>query len=401
MKWGISILLSIAAAGYSHAGSHGHHGHGHPVRHTEAMEPRDLAWDNTSHIPVDTVVELRTLTTTVFKDCASTDTLHVTTTVMEQTDPAPTQPELAQSNPPGSEPLTTILMTSTVTETATDKVEATTSPMSSNTTEGRHLEQTATLLNLGPNILPSLSPLPQLLPGSPNSPQPDEESLPANLDWTSHPEHDGFATKAFGGRTPPNDTDIHYRGNVGVPWGSNIISVGPAAVHRYKYVAQFTGSNTDPWTVTVWNKIGPDGKMNGWYGHSALTFTLAPGETRYVVFDEDSEGAWGAAPGSHGLPTDHWGGYSCTWGEFTFGDSENGGWSGWDVSAIQAQIAGDTVQGMRICQANGMGCSSISPQAKKIVNAYTKSKRKHNGIGGAAAPGPVRLRVQIDWKDNA
>lgn len=138
--------------------------------------------------------------------------------------------------------------------------------------------------------------------------------------------------------------------------------------------------------------------MDGWYGHSALTFVLAPGETRYVAFDEDAVGAWGAAPGTDGLPTDDWGGYSSTWGEFSFGDAENGGWSGWDVSAIQAQIAHQTVQGMRICKADGLGCSIITPQAREVVAAYTESMRHHDGIGGAAAPGPVRLVVDIDYQ---
>lgn len=138
--------------------------------------------------------------------------------------------------------------------------------------------------------------------------------------------------------------------------------------------------------------------MDGWYGHSALTFILAPGETVYVAFDEDSEGAWGAAPGTDGLPTDHWGGYTSTWGEFSFGDGENSGWSGWDVSAIQAQIAGQTVQGMRICEADGKGCSAITPGARKVVAAYTEEMRHHDGIGGAAGPGPVRLIVDVDYQ---
>lgn len=268
-----------------------------------------------------------------------------------------------------------------------------------------------------PGILPSLPSLPQILENAPKDvvselPFFDLPTLPlgqilnpsgpavsSNLDWTAIPKGGHFAVDRFGGRSKPSGTKIKYQGNVGIPWGSNVISVSPTEAHRYKYVVQFTGANTEPWTITIWNKVGPDGKMDGWYGHSALTFILAPGETRYVAFDEDSEGAWGAAPGTKGLPVDKWGGFTSTWGEFSFGDAENDGWSGWDVSAIQAQLAHQDVQGMRICMADGKGCSIITPQAKKVVDAYTASERHHDGIGGAASPGPVRLVVNIDYHE--
>lgn len=264
-----------------------------------------------------------------------------------------------------------------------------------------------------PNVLQSLGNLPSQIPGDidqilpgvativpvPNLPTLDQvlhPGSPAVLDWTSIPQT--FSNEGFGGQSSPSGSEIHYKGNVGTPWGSNIISVSPAAAHRYKYVVQFNGAKSQPWTVIIWNKVGPDGKMDGWYGHSALTFVIAPGESHYVAFDEDSEGAWGAAPGTNGLPTDTWGGYTSTWGEFSFGDGENNGWSGWDVSAIQAQIAGHEVQGMRICMADGKGCSIITPGAKKVVDAYTESKKHHDGIGGAASPGPVRLVVDLDYQ---
>ncbi|KAL4894887.1 hypothetical protein BDV59DRAFT_175203 [Aspergillus ambiguus] len=136
--------------------------------------------------------------------------------------------------------------------------------------------------------------------------------------------------------------------------------------------------------------------MDGWYGHSALNFTLAAGETRYVAFAENSQGAWGAAAGDE-LPTDDYGGYSCTWGEFDFGDTDNSGWSGWDVSAIQAQSAGQAVQGMRICTHSDESCSYITTGAEKVVNAYTEAKKSVDGIGGTASSGAVRLKVHVDY----
>lgn len=481
----VSIQVLLAGlVGYAFAGIH-HPAHGH--RHRRLMPPienlglRDLAWDNVNNTPDDFVVESITLTTTktVFGNCAPTNTIHSTLTIVRHrpeptpgwydhpmhsparpeayedhwhqrepqperilsapTNTKPAQPQPTHLEPPAPRPTevegtVTILKTHTITKTATYTAKVTVYPGASpvpvaNTSPGNpsQAEKAAladtlpkasleeekavpakrpppprphnnkggpinAVLDLPSEVLPDLPVVNQILPGS----KPDN---PIPVDWTATPPKGQFSTNRFGGRTPPKGkgTEIHYQGNVGKPWGSNIINVSPTEAHTYKYVAQFTGSNDVPWTVVVWNKVGPDGKLTGWYGHSALTFTLAPGETRYVAFDEDSEGAWGAAPGDH-LPTDQWGGYSSTWGEFGFGDGENNGWSGWDVSAIQAQIANQPVQGMSICQASGKGCSIITPHAEKVVDAYIQSKKHLDGIGGAASPGPVRLKVVLDYR---
>ncbi|KAJ5823842.1 hypothetical protein N7447_006182 [Penicillium robsamsonii] len=346
----------------------------------------------------------------------------------------PAQPHYTHPGPwaPGptqAEETTTVSKTQTVTKTATNTITVTVHPGASHLPLAKTLpgnpseaEKAVPLAETLPNgsleeekAVPARRPPPpphKNTGGSPNAgfnlpnlpvvneilPGP-KSHRPTSLDWTETPPAGQFSTAGFGGRTSPKakGAKILYQGNVGRPWGSNIITVSQDEAHAYKYVAQFTGANDEPWTVVVWNKIGPDGKMTGWYGHSALTFTIAPGDTHYVAFDEDSEGAWGAAPGDH-LPTDQYGGYSCTWGEFTFGDGENNGWSGWDVSAIQAQVAKQPVQGMSICQADGKKCSIITAGAKKVTAAYTKSVKHIDGIGGEAVAGPVRLKVILDYR---
>lgn len=220
----------------------------------------------------------------------------------------------------------------------------------------------------------------------------------ASDDWTSTPADGQYSTEGFGGRTEAGGSGIFYKGNVGNPWGSNIIEVAPEKAKNYKHVAQFTGSNTDPWTVVFWNKIGPDGGLNGWYGTDALKFTILPGETKYVAFDENSQGGWGAAKGTE-LPKDQWGGYSCTWGEFDFDSGINGGWSGWDVSAIQAENAGHEVQGMRICNHAGELCSIITSGLSKVIDAYTAALAAVDGIGGKQPEGPTRLVVDLDYNE--
>lgn len=221
-------------------------------------------------------------------------------------------------------------------------------------------------------------------------------SSASNVDWTSAPANGQYSSAGFGGVTSALGVGDTYIGNVGNPWGSNIIEVSASEASNYQYVAQFVGSNTEDWTVVFWNKIGPNGQMDGWYGNSALTLSIAAGDTKYVAFDSNSQGGWAAAPGT-GIPTDSYGGYSATWGEFDFGDTNNNNWSGWDVSAIQAQAANQPVQGMKICAANGSGCSYITTGAGEVVNAYTYSLRNENGIGGNQQSGAVRLQVIIDY----
>ncbi|PWY78571.1 allergen Asp f 4 [Aspergillus sclerotioniger CBS 115572] len=216
--------------------------------------------------------------------------------------------------------------------------------------------------------------------------------------WTQTLSSGDYSRAGFGKSTVSKRTTdaIYYTGNVGSPWGSNIIEVDASNACQYKHVVRIDGSETDDWTVVFWNKIGPTGGLNGWYGHSALTLTIKPGTSRYVAFDDDSQGGWGAAKGDK-LPTDQYGGYSCTWGEFDFGNTSNDGWSGWDVSAIQAQNAGQEIQGMKICDHTGSGCSTITNSASSVINAYTAALAAADGIGGSVSAGPVRLQVNIDF----
>lgn len=215
--------------------------------------------------------------------------------------------------------------------------------------------------------------------------------------WSSVPANGVFSTSGFGGVTSASGAGDTYTGNVGNPYGSNIIEVSASDASQYKYVVEFSGANTNDWTVAIWNKYGPDGKMTGWYGNACKTFTLSPGATKYIAFDEDSQGGWAAAEGGS-IPTSSMGSYASTWGEFDFGSTANNAWSGFDVSAIQAQNAGMPVQGMQICSVyNSNTCSSITANAASVNNAYTTAQTNVGGIGANLPSGPVRLATTIDY----
>jgi hypothetical protein len=201
----------------------------------------------------------------------------------------------------------------------------------------------------------------------------------------------------FGGQTPSSGTGATYCGNHGNPYGSNILLIDKEWVSSFKYVAQFYSppETTESWNIVVWNKCGQDGGLDGFFGEWVQNFQLAPNETKYVVFDEDSQGGWGAAPGTSPI-LNTWGSCASTWGEFDFANAANNA-SGYDVSSIVAQTAALTVQGMQICAAQSNECSSIS-NSGTVINAYTEANKDQNDIAPwLNGDGPVTLNVTINF----
>ncbi|PYH88462.1 hypothetical protein BO71DRAFT_136548 [Aspergillus ellipticus CBS 707.79] len=370
MQWK-SLLLAIAVAESALARSHGHQRRQHDHGHLAGREVHTVV-----------AVEHVTLTTTVYGAEPTDESSSSTTSAATTSDASGAFVEIDTNEDfqlSASIGLSLGLGETTHTSTTTHTHIATHHTTSTTHHTTTHHTSTSTAIASSSATATSTS-----------------SSDSSSSNWYSTLSSGDYSTSGFGAVTTSSSTGVTYSGNVGSPWGSNIIEVSSSKAHEYKYVIQVKGSNTSPWFVSFWNKIGPDGKMDGWYGHSALNFSLAAGETRYVAFDEDSQGGWGAAEGDS-LPTDEYGGYSCTWGEFDFGDTENESWSGWDVSAIQAQNANQTVQGMRICEYEGKQCSYITEGAGEVVNAYTASEASVDGIGGTVSAGALRLTVEVDY----
>lgn len=190
---------------------------------------------------------------------------------------------------------------------------------------------------------------------------------------------------------------VQYAGNVGDPYGSNIIEVFAGAANLYKYVVRFEAPSIgQSWTVAIWNNFAPDGRIGGWRGNACRTFTLERGQFRYIAFDDDSQGGWAAAPGLS-VPVDGDGTYAATWGEFNFGSKINFGRSAFVVSTIVTEKTGLEVQGMRICDVHSDTCSSVSARGAAIHNAYTSATASNGKIGGTILPGPARLAVIIGY----
>ncbi|EPS30388.1 Allergen [Penicillium oxalicum] len=218
-------------------------------------------------------------------------------------------------------------------------------------------------------------------------------------DWHATPADGQFSRAGFGGVSKAQKVgslDWDYIGNVGVPWGSNIIEVEESVANQYKHVLRFEGSQSQPWHVVFWNTYGPDNKMTGfWAPNQALSFNLEKGQVKYVAIDDNSQGGWAAAPGK--VPTTNFGQYAATWGEFDMSSEKNGGFSGWDVSCIIAQLNSLDVQGMRICNHLGQECSHIGNGLSSVLNAYTSADQGKPDLAVSQASGPVRLIVELDY----
>ncbi|KAJ5582540.1 hypothetical protein N7535_001160 [Penicillium sp. DV-2018c] len=230
------------------------------------------------------------------------------------------------------------------------------------------------------------------------SPTPVSGSGSSN--WADFPSDGKFSREGFGAATPGKrvgSSDWDYIGNIGSPWGSNIIRVEEDVASKYKHVIRFENENDKAWTVVLWNSYGPSGGLNGfWSPNKALSFTVEPGHSTYVAIDDNSQGGWGAAEGE-GIPTNYVGQYASTWGEFDMSSEKNDGFSGWDVSCIIPQLAKMEIDGMRICDHTGDKCSSISKGASKVIQAYTAADQGKPDLAVSQGAGPVRLVVNLGW----
>lgn len=229
--------------------------------------------------------------------------------------------------------------------------------------------------------------------------QPPPPSSSSGGNWFDAPSG-GFSRAGFGGQSDAKSLgslDWDYSGNVGIPWGSNIIEVAEADASQYKHVIRFEGSMAEPWSVIFWNSYGPNGELDGFFTpNKALQFTINKGEVKYVAIDENSQGGWAAAPGGN-VPTNFVGQYAATWGEFDMSNQQNDAHSGWDVSCIIPQLFGMDIQGMKICNHLGEECSYIGKGLTALLNAYTSADQGVTDLAVFQKPGAVRLIATLDY----
>ena len=162
----------------------------------------------------------------------------------------------------------------------------------------------------------------------------------------------------FGGQSASqgSTSSYDYSGNIGSPPGSNIIEVCANDVNNFKHTITFKTApgTTKARKIVFWNKGGNEqgGTNVGSFQTStpAHQFMLQPNAEVYIAIDDNSQGGWcdwtdGKTTGS--------GQFDCAWGEFDFGDSGNGAWSGFDVSKIVQNSSGGGPCNIRIDNSDG------------------------------------------------
>ncbi|KAK0516019.1 hypothetical protein JMJ35_002053 [Cladonia borealis] len=201
---------------------------------------------------------------------------------------------------------------------------------------------------------------------------------------------DGKPYTSFGGTTPPSNvghTDA-YEGNVGSPYGHNILPVSDCSTDGHDYTITFT-ANSDI-EVALWNKVGDDyqtaGRVQTGASRNAFfKFALSSGQSAVFAFAPNSQVAFSQACDRSGTT----GQFDCTWGEADFADANtpNDGASGYDRSSIP-NSAGNT--GLLTVCAAGFSCSS--QQANSFVST---SQLNTGGNTNIPAGQPAHLKVTM------
>jgi hypothetical protein len=203
----------------------------------------------------------------------------------------------------------------------------------------------------------------------------------------------------FGASTTSSGSGDTYCGNVGNPYGSNLIEISKDELSSYNYTITLDGSQiTEDYDVIFWNKCDSNGLLDGFFSTSfPLTVTVSPNSKSYVAIDTNSQGGFIGYPSSSSVPRSTVDGIVLGfWGEFDFADSANDGWSGFDVSAIEANIAGISDYPGLLIKGDGQ-TSYITTDLGAVSNAYTEAETDVGGIGGNVSPGALALTAILNY----
>ncbi|RKH57999.1 hypothetical protein [Corallococcus llansteffanensis] len=224
----------------------------------------------------------------------------------------------------------------------------------------------------------------------PQSPAPAASPDTAQATAQAHPTSASDAGPGFGppsaGSTEPAPANAPWlaKNNVGSPYNSNMQLIDPGQKGQFKYTNTFTNKTNEPQTLTLWNKTGEHGGPNDGQNFdksTPKTFTLQPGQSQVVAFDNNSSVAWCASKDGSAKPGANSG---QTWGEATFANSGTG-WSGYDTSQISP--AGHT------------GKMSITNEATGVTvteaNAWQTEKDDPAGHDIGVPAGPLNLKTDL------
>ncbi|OAA33939.1 allergen Asp F4-like protein [Beauveria brongniartii RCEF 3172] len=198
-----------------------------------------------------------------------------------------------------------------------------------------------------------------------------------------------------GGSKRATLAQVAYVGNTGTKehYGCNIMQIPASIASHYQYTIEFINDGLDVQECKCWNKIGPDGGINGFFaGNEAITFSLAAGGQQFVAFDENSQIGCSCHNGS--VPLTPFGEFASTWVEADFGDDANQKHSGFDASCLVAALYDLEISALSVCGGPRNICSTIYRNGTG-ENAYVKGM-EDSDIVMPIDPGPVALTVRVD-----
>jgi hypothetical protein len=211
---------------------------------------------------------------------------------------------------------------------------------------GQTMDQLTQVFSEISQLLESLG-APSATAGAPSAPSgaqasggaPSSQNLVPDLGDPAHATYDsdagpGFGPPSAGSTDPVNPAEPWLaKNNVGSPYNSNMQLIEPGEKSQFKFTNTFSNTTNEPQTVTLWNKTGEHGGPNDgqhFDKSTPKTFTLQPGQSQTVAFDNNTSVAWAVSKdGSSSAGAN----FGQTWGEATFGNSGTG-WSGYDTSQI-------------------------------------------------------------------
>jgi hypothetical protein len=194
------------------------------------------------------------------------------------------------------------------------------------------------------------------------------------------------------------DAEVAYVGNVGsgASYGCNMMMVDNSIADMYDYRSVFTNVGGSNQACSCWLKIDANGDISGFTkGHQVLDFTLAPGETKTMVADANTQGS--CACQANEIDTTIYGAFGSSWYEFDAENTSNEGWSGADASCILSAKFNMFIPGMKICsETSESPCSIIYPGGTGD-NAFLGGDEYKDGLGINQTPGPWTFEISIDY----
>ncbi|KAM0668874.1 hypothetical protein ACQRIT_003876 [Beauveria bassiana] len=226
------------------------------------------------------------------------------------------------------------------------------------------------------------------------SPSAPEVSAASSSSASSSPGS-GFKPFCGGNKKRATLAQIAYAGNTGGSgkYGCNIMQIDCSAASLYDYTLKFVNNGGSEEACTCWNKIGPDGGINGFFkNNQAMDFKLPANGEACVAVDGNSQIGCACGPGE--VPTTSFGQFAGTWVEADFGNESNKKWSGYDASCLVSAANGLDIPALKVCD-DDKTCSTIF-KGGKGDNAYVGGMEADDGVGGNVAPGPLHLTVTVN-----